>query len=106
MTIEEAIRETEYKYFGDYGFSGDQREAVNVLVEAAHETLRLREFANTILRQQRGEIGDVDGGFIEDTALRLGLLVAVPVTESCGDACRCDVIPGVCIRFPKEASNA
>jgi len=37
--LEDAIQETEYKYFGDYEMSADQRTAVEVLVEAAREQL-------------------------------------------------------------------
>jgi hypothetical protein len=33
--IEEAIKETEYKYFGDYEFSEEQHAAVDTLVDAA-----------------------------------------------------------------------
>lgn len=37
--IERAIKATEYKYFGDYEMSDDQREAVDVLVQAARHRL-------------------------------------------------------------------
>ncbi len=37
--LEEAIKKTEYKYFGDYELSTIQRTAVEVLVEAAREQL-------------------------------------------------------------------
>lgn len=37
--LEAAIRRTEYKYFGDYEMSDDQREAVDVLVEFARTAL-------------------------------------------------------------------
>lgn len=33
--LDEAIKETEYKYFGDYEMSKEQRDAVDKLVEAA-----------------------------------------------------------------------
>lgn len=37
--LEAAIRKTEYKYFGDYEFSEDQRAAVDVLVAFAQSYL-------------------------------------------------------------------
>jgi hypothetical protein len=41
MNIEEAIKLTEYKYFGSYEFTPEQHEAVDVLVAAAK---RLAEY--------------------------------------------------------------
>ena len=41
-----AIKATEYKYFGDYEFSDDQREAVDVLVEVARHRLATAEAAS------------------------------------------------------------
>jgi len=47
-----AIKATEYKYFGDYEMSDDQREAVDVLVEVAR-----RHFAATTARPtERGAV--------------------------------------------------
>lgn len=40
--IKEAIRKTEYEYFGDYAFSEGQREAVDILVRLARLWLRER----------------------------------------------------------------
>lgn len=40
--LEEAIRETEYKYFGDYEMSEDQREAVKKLVLFASVSLGIK----------------------------------------------------------------
>jgi len=33
LRLEAALEKTEYKYFGDYEFSDDQREAVDLLTE-------------------------------------------------------------------------
>lgn len=41
IAIEKAIRATEYKYFGDYEMSDDQREAVDQLVLTARNYLAL-----------------------------------------------------------------
>lgn len=37
--LSEAVKATEYKYFGDYEFSDDQRKAVDTLVDAANAIL-------------------------------------------------------------------
>lgn len=37
--LSEAVKETEYKYFGDYEFSDNQRKAVDTLVDAAKAIL-------------------------------------------------------------------
>lgn len=39
--IKRAIKMTEYKYFGDYEFTPDQRDAVDTLVDAAQGYLAL-----------------------------------------------------------------
>lgn len=39
--VRAAIAKTEYKYFGDYEMSDDQRDAVDVLVATAHQWLEL-----------------------------------------------------------------
>lgn len=54
------------------------------------------------LQQQRDELGDIDGGAIQDEAERLGLLVRVQVTEPCGERCHCaeyDDFPQECLRL-------
>lgn len=55
MNIDEAIRKTEYKYFGYYEMTEDQHEAVDVLVAAARENaalLTLLDRANETIRSQ------------------------------------------------------
>ena len=37
--LREAVRKTEYKYFGDYEMTDDQREAVDILVSHAEATI-------------------------------------------------------------------
>lgn len=69
---------------------------------------KLIRFAAAVMDQARnnGYPGDVDGGWLQDEAERIGVLVAVPVTEPCADgengfcACAdCDNIPGNCYRL-------
>lgn len=59
-----------------------------------------------VLQESRdNDYGDVDGGWIEDMALELGVLVKVPVTEPCGPGCSCaewDDFPQECVRYSDE----
>lgn len=41
--LDEAIKETEYKYFGDYEMSKEQRDAVDKLVEIARAYAELQK---------------------------------------------------------------
>jgi len=50
---------------------------------------KLAALGRWVLRQQREEFGDIDGGALENEAERLGLLVHVRVTEPCGERCQC-----------------
>lgn len=49
----------------------------------------LERFGLAVLEESRNEIGDVDGGWLQEEAVKLGLLVSVHVTEPCGEGCRC-----------------
>ena len=70
----------------------------------------LEQFAIAVLRESRDiEPGDVDGGFIQDKAEELGLLVKVRVTESCGELCHCaeyDDFPQDCLCYSVEVKKA
>ena len=67
---------------------------------------KLAAFGATILEEHRGnECSDLDGGYVQDTAINLGLLHYVPVTESCGEGCRCaewDDFPQECLRIKPD----
>lgn len=68
--------------------------------------LKFAAFGRWILTQHRGnlnDIGDLDGGEIQDAAIRFGLLHEVEVTEPCSeDCCNCaeyyDEFPAKCLR--------
>lgn len=69
----------------------------------------LAQFALAVLEESRSELADLDGGWIQDRAEKLGLLVCVPVTEPCGDECRCaeyGAFPQDCLRYSAEVSAA
>ncbi len=53
--IVEAIKSTDYKYFGDYEMSDGQRDAVDVLVVAARELMKLRTDHDAALRRAKAE---------------------------------------------------
>ena len=59
----------------------------------------LTKFGLAVLEESRDELGDLDGGWLQDKAEELGLLVRVPVTEPCGELCRCDDFPMDCLRY-------
>lgn len=64
--------------------------ATEVLLEQHHALLR---FAGAILARHRGDdphdIGDVDGGTIQELAVKHGLFESRRVAAPCGDCCVC-----------------
>jgi len=62
----------------------------------------LAKFALAVLQESRVELADLDGGWLQDKAEALGLLVRVPVTEPCGEKCRCEDFPQDCLRYSAE----
>jgi len=65
-----------------------ERDAYAIVVAACLRDSRIRE------------IGDWDGGAIQDTLTKAGILAETPVTESCGEDCRCVEydFPATCYR--------
>ena len=64
----------------------------------------LEQFAIDVLNQSRESFADVDGGWIQDRATELGILVPVPVTEACGENCQCAEygFPADCFRYSEQ----
>lgn len=64
---------------------------------------QLLAFARWVIAEHREELGDLDGGSIQDKLIELGLLVGVEVTEPCGELCRCveyfGEFPATCYRL-------
>jgi len=65
---------------------------------------KLIEFAKWAIGEHRceGEIGDLDGGSIQDKLEELGLLVSVKVDKPCGENCVCQEygdFPQNCLRL-------
>ncbi len=62
----------------------------------------LEQFGLACLKESRSELADLDGGWLQDKAEELGLLVWVPVTEPCGENCRCEDFPTECLRYSPD----
>lgn len=59
------------------------------------------EFGRRVLDACRDELGDLEGGWLQDQAIECGLLHEVPVTEPCGEVCNCaeyGEFPTKCLR--------
>lgn len=63
--------------------------------EAADEIERLQrmhalaKFGALVLDEHRDALGDLDGSWLQETALECDLLESVTAVRSCGDYCRC-----------------
>ena len=73
-----------------------------VLLAAERDAASLRLFAGKAIQAARvNEIGDWDGGEMQDAMVASGLLDEVTVHAPCGDSCRCaeyDDFPQTCYR--------
>lgn len=84
-----------------------------LLAERDSEIERLRPFARygaKVIEAHRDEIGDIDGGSLQEMAIECGLLHEVEVTEPCDpESCRCaewDDFPQKCLRYTEAAKAA
>ena len=62
----------------------------------------LEQFALAVLEESRHDLGDLDGGWLQDKAEELGLLVRVDVAEPCGEYCHCaeyGAFPQQCLQY-------
>lgn len=66
----------------------------------------LAKFALACLQEAREFLGDLDGGWIQDEAVRCGVLVETTVTGPCGEGCQCDDFPTTCYRFSDDVRAA
>jgi hypothetical protein len=69
----------------------------------------LEQFGIMVLAEARDSFGDIDGGWIQDAAETLGLLVRIQVTVPCGEECRCaeyGEFPQECLRPNPEIEAA
>ena len=90
-----------------------------ILILGAHARTLERElsvareaaaFAGLVLAESRDSLADLDGGWIQDTAVACGMLEAVEVTEACNpDNCmcaECGDFPATCYRYTQSAQAA
>lgn len=96
-----AISTTRFEFLGSLAHPcADVPEAIRTkAIEAVmdfawrlhKEGERLLGFAGAILTQHRddGDVGDVDGGTIQEAAEKFGLLEYKEVKEPCGENCHC-----------------
>lgn len=76
---------------------------------ALREQASLAAFGRKVLDEHREEFGDLDGEWLQETAIKCGLLKYVTVDTPCGDECRCaeyygqDEWPVQCLR-PTDAA--
>ncbi|MDB4914085.1 MAG: hypothetical protein JWM95_1729 [Gemmatimonadetes bacterium] len=78
-------------------------------VAAGRDTLtKLATFGARCLIESRRELADLDGGWMQDTAVKCGVLIEHVMTTPCGPSCRCatdgafeaDGDAFVCYRYP------
>ena len=67
----------------------EKLERVTAERDAAVADARLAAFGAWAAEEFREDLGDVDGGSAQDAMERCGVLVAIEVTEPCGEECRC-----------------
>lgn len=94
-----AWREVSKRYFDDYddnetGYPPDRWERRKLYTalpsqDAEDAAAKFGAFAVEILNLDEDWIGDVDGGSLQDAAVKHGLLKPVEVTEACGEGCSC-----------------
>lgn len=69
----------------------------------------LAKFGAAVLEEARGELGDLDGGWLQDKALECGCLESVTAIAPCGDDCRCAEygdFPQECFQYTEEVRAA
>jgi hypothetical protein len=97
----------------EFDWYGPPRKGADELLNAAADEIeRLRTidklaiFGRMVLEESRDLLSDIDGGWMQDTAVKCGLLQPVEVEESCGDNCRCGEFTGfptTCYRLTDAA---
>lgn len=69
----------------------------------------LAKFGLACLIESRDSLGDLDGGWIQDEAVRCGLLIETTVHAPCGDECLCAEsgdFPMRCYKYSDEIRAA
>jgi hypothetical protein len=88
------------------GLAAQRNAAIAEIATERDQLGKLAIFGRMVLEESRDSLGDLDGGWLQDTAVKCGLLKRVEATESCGDSCRCvefDDFPTNCYRYTEAA---
>jgi len=70
---------------------------------------KLADFGLAVIEATREELGDLDGGELQEMAVMAGVLAPVHATEPCAEECRCaeyDDFPQECFRYPPDVRAA
>jgi len=81
-------------------------DAIPVAADEGTTLRALAVFALAVLEETREELADLDGGWLQDKAEELGLLVRVEVVVPCGVTCRCEDFPMDCLRYSPAVQAA
>lgn len=88
------------------GWSAGQKALNDARPEEAKGLTPLERYGAVVLDAHREEIGDLDGGFLQDQAEACGLLHYVDANEPCEGYCRCaeydPAFPQRCLRIKPE----
>lgn len=69
---------------------------------------KLAAYGLSCLEASRESFSDLDGGWLQDEAVRLGVLATVQVAEACGEDCTCaewDDFPQECYRLADDCAE-
>jgi hypothetical protein len=84
-------------------------EAAQSATPASEGDKLLALFGAWAMDTHRDDVGDLDGGSIQDQLEKLGMLESVNVTEPCGEFCKCaeyDDFPQDCLRATPAVREA
>jgi hypothetical protein len=85
-----------------------EADRVRTLEQENAKLRGLAAFGLAVLEESRCELADLDGGWIQDKAQELGLLMSVPVAEPCGENCHCAEygdFPQDCLRYSEDVKR-
>lgn len=67
--------------------------------------LALARFGAECLREYRECLSDLDGGWLQETAIACGVVEALEVKEPCGEGCECSGFPTECYFAPDAVAR-
>lgn len=88
---------------------GDLAAYALTLLDENERLSALAAYGLACFDETRSELADLDGSWLQDKAVELGLLHEVHTTEPCGGCCRCsewDDFPQDCLRETEAVKAA